>query len=561
MEDNKSQSAQTKKSVFIVGHRNPDTDSVVSAKAYARLKHSLGHTEYMAMRGGKLSPQTEYIFERFKVPAPQYIPDMIPKVLYYMSPCKDTVSGATSLWKAIAKMEENNSETLPVLNSDGTYSSLLHYNVFAQNILQVMDPQKATVISTNIRLIIETLSAQQILAFNQEELFKCTIIVVADNFESFQKNITLYTPGNAVVIVGDRRDVQEQCIESGVRVLVLASGNSMDKDLRQKAEEKKISVLISPYRSAETAMLVMYSAPVSTMADIEIQPVNVMDPIRKIRPILNESVSRSLPVVDDKRKLVGMISESDLLREANVDLVLVDHNELSQAVEGAENYLIREIIDHHRLGSLSTKNPILFVNRPVGATATIVVSLYLQNKVPIQKDTASILLCAILADTLVLQSATTTEEDRNTAEYLSNITNLDIEQLGKDIISAGSKIGERSATEVIHQDFKEYTEGDHTFTLSQIEVDNPVEILSRKKEFLAELDIECRSRKILFCALMVTDITKLTSLLFIAGKSNFIQHLEFPLQDDGIYVLNDVVSRKKQLLPLVVEQIERIEGV
>jgi manganese-dependent inorganic pyrophosphatase len=424
-----------------------------------------------------------------------------------------------------------------------------------------MDPKKATVISTSIKLITETLSAQQVLVFNQEELFKCTIIVAADNFDNFRKNTVLHNPESAVVVVGDRRDVQELCIESGVRVLVLSSGNAMEKDLRQKAEEKNVSVLISPYLSAETAMLVLYSAPVSTMADTEVQPVNAMDPIRKIRPILNESVSRSLPVVDDKRKLVGMISESDLLRDANVDLVLVDHNELSQAVEGAENYIIREIIDHHRLGSLSTKNPILFVNRPVGATATIVVSLYRQNQVPIQKEIASILLCAILADTLVLQSATTTDEDRNIAEYLSNITNLDIQQLGKEIITAGSKIGERSATEVIHQDFKEYTEGEHLFSLSQIEVDNPVEILSRKKEFLDELDIEYRSRKAICSALMVTDITKLTSLLFIAGKPTFVQQLEFPRQDDGIYILNDIVSRKKQLLPLFVEQIAKIEGV
>lgn len=548
-----------KKNVYIFGHKNPDTDSVVSAAAYARLKQSMGQTEYIAVRGGKISPQTEYIFERFKVPIPPYLPDMIPKVSYYMHQRKDPVSGDTSLWKAIAKMEETNSKVLPVVNADGTYCSLLHYNSFAQNILQVMNPQTATVFSTSIRLMTETLSAQPVLSFDAEELFKCVIIVVADSFEMFKKTLSLHMPENAVVITGDRRDIQEYCIECGVRSLVLSSGLSIDKDLRQKAEKNKVSVLISPYRSADTTMLVMYSAPVSTMADLEIKPVNVLDTIRKIRPLLQNSASRSLPVVDDNGKLVGIISENDLLQDANVDIILVDHNEITQAVEGVENYSIREVIDHHRLGNLTTKNPIMFINRPVGSTSTIIVSLYRQNKVPIQKEIASILLCAILSDTLVLQSATTTDEDRDTAEYLSNITNLDIEQLGKDIITAGSRIGERNAGEVIHHDIKEYTEAGHAFTVSQIEVNNPSEILSRKKEFLDELGIEYRSRKALFSAMMVTDITELTSLLLIAGIPSFIQHIEFPRQDDGVYFLNDIVSRKKQLIPLLVEQIENLE--
>jgi manganese-dependent inorganic pyrophosphatase len=363
-----------------------------------------------------------------------------------------------------------------------------------------------------------------------------------------------------VVITANRVDVQEHCIESGIRALILSAGSALDKKLRQRAEEKKVSVLLSPYQSAETAMLVMYSAPVSTMADSDIQPVHISDAIRKVRPQLQESISRSLPVVDDNRRLVGILSESDLLQDANVEIILVDHNELSQAVEGIENYTIREIIDHHRLGNLTSKDPIMFINRPVGATATIIVSLYRQNRVPIPKDIASVLLSAILADTLVLQSSTTTDEDRNTAEYLSNITNLDIQELGRDIITAASRIGGRNAGEVVHQDMKEYTEAGHTFTVSQIEVDTPAEILSRQKEFLQELEIECRSRKALFSSMLVTDITKLTSHLLIVGKPSFLQHIEFPRQAEGIYFLNDIVSRKKQLLPLLVEQIEQSEG-
>jgi manganese-dependent inorganic pyrophosphatase len=546
------------KIVYIMGHRNPDTDSVVAAAAYANLKQLLGNDEYVAVRGGKLSPQTEYIFERFKVPVPQYIPDMIPKVDYYMQRGGASVNGETSLWNAVAEMEAANSKVIPVVKSDGTYRALLNYNAFAQNILKVLNPETATLFSTNIRLISETLSAQQVFAFNQEELFKCVIIVVSDSIETFKKTLALHTPENAVIITADRQDVQEYSIECGVRALILSSGTPMSKELREKAEIKGVSVLISPYRSAETAMLVMYSAPASEMADTKIKPVNVNDTIRYIRPILRESASRTLPVVDDKNVLLGTICETDLLTSPSVEIILVDHNELSQALEGVENYNIQEVIDHHRLGNLNTREPITFINRPVGATCTIIVSLYKQSRIPIPKPIASILLCGILADTLRLQSATATAEDRDTAEYLSNITNLDIEKLGTDILTAGNRLGNRSAGEVVKQDMKEYDEVGMKFTVSQIEVDTIDEIVARRKEFIEELEIERRTRDALFCAIMVTDVIKLTSIMIISGKTEFLQMMDFPRKEDGVFFLRGIVSRKKQLVPLLSEQIHRV---
>jgi manganese-dependent inorganic pyrophosphatase len=333
----------------------------------------------------------------------------------------------------------------------------------------------------------------------------------------------------------------------------------MDKEMRRKAEKKRVSVLISPYRTAETAMLVMYSAPASTMADTEIKPVHVWDAIRFVRPLLAESSSRTLPVVDDKGQLVGLIAENDLLNDPNVELILVDHNEATQAPEGVEFYTIREIIDHHRLGNLSSKAPITFINRPVGATCTIIVSLYKENRVPIPKEIASILLCGILADTLGLQSATTTNEDRDTAEFLTNITDLDIEKLTRDIQKAASRIGDRTAVEVVHQDLKTYTESGLVFTVSQIEVDATDELLSRKNEFLIALEQERDERDALFAALMVTDVGKLKSNLLIAAKGDFLSLLEFPKRGEGVYFLGDIVSRKKQLLPLLTEQLNQLK--
>lgn len=546
------------KQVYIIGHRNPDTDSVVSAAAYAKLKQLLGKTNHIAARAGKITPQTEYIFDRFKVPVPTYIPDLIPKTSYYMSGSFTTVNEYTSLWSAVAKMEESNTQILPVVDNQGKYKALLHYNAFARSVLKILNPEKQTAVLTSIDLIQNTLNAQPIITKDSSSLFKSSMLVAASDFDSFSRILNSHKSENLIVIAGDRKDVHEYCIEAGVRAIIITAGFMLDKTLREKAEKKGVSVLVSPYDTSSTAMLIVYSTPVSSMADTTAFPVKGTDTLRKIKPLLSASPSRALPVVDDNNKVIGIISENDLLHEANIETILVDHNELSQAVDGIDNYNILEIIDHHRVGSIITKEPITFINKPVGATSTLITNLFRENRVPLPNEIASILLCGILSDTLLLQSATTTEFDIETAEYLSNITNLDIQVLGKDLLTAASHIDGRTPQEVVRQDMKEYTEESLTYTVSQIEVDNPNEILSRKEQFLAELEMERRSRKAVLSALMVTDITKLTSLLVVAVESSLAQFIDFPQQEDSVYILRDIVSRKKQLIPLLSEQIEKL---
>lgn len=546
------------KQVYIIGHRNPDTDSVVSAAAYAKLKQLLGHNNHIAARAGKITPQTEYIFDRFKVPVPTYIPDLIPKASYYMSGSFTTVNEYTSLWSAVAKMEENNTQILPVVDKQGKYKALLHYNAFARSVLKILNPEKQTAVLTSIDLIQNTLNAQPIITTDSSSLFKSSMLVAASEFDSFTSILNSHKSENLIVIAGDRKDVHEYCIESGVRAIIITAGFMLDKSLREKAEKNGVSVLVSPYDTSSTAMLIVYSTPVSSMADTSATPVKATDTVRKIRPLLSSSPSRALPVVDDNNKVIGIISENDLLHEANIETILVDHNELSQAVDGIDNYNILEIIDHHRVGSIITKEPITFINKPVGATSTLIANLFRENRIPLPQDYASILLCGILSDTLILQSTTTTEIDIETAEYLSNITNLDIQTLGKDLLSAASHIDGRTPQEVVRQDMKEYSEENLTYTVSQIEVDNPNEILTRKEQFISELEMERRSRKAVLSALMVTDITKLTSLLVVALEPSLAQFIDFPQQEDSVYILRDIVSRKKQLIPLLSEQIEKL---
>ncbi len=546
-----------KKTVYIIGHRNPDTDSAVAAASYARLKQLLGYENYVAARAGHFTPQTEYIFNKFKVPVPEYIPDLIPKTAYFMQDHCETVSAETSLWAAIGKMNTLNYKVLPVVDSDGTYKSLLHYNAFAKDVLTILNPEKKIGITTSVDLVCSTLNAQPIIKKNSEQLFKCMIMIGSAKIETVRANLEEHKSENLIVIASNREDVHEACINAKVKLLVITSGYVLNKELRTVAEKNNVSVLISPYDTSSTSMLVSYSTPVSVMADASVQPVMPGDTVAKVRPKLQTSASRCLPVVDSNNKVCGLINESDLLHEPNVEVILVDHNEMSQAVEGVENYRLLEVIDHHRVGNLATKYPITFINKPVGATSTLIASLFRENKISIPLEIASILLCAILTDTLILQSTTTTDIDREMAEYLSNITNLDIQSLGEEIISAGSRIGGRDASEVIRQDMKEYSEGKLVYTVSQIEVDNTNEILKRKKEFLQELEFERRSRKGLFSALLVTDIASLSSILLIEAEKDFLPFIAYPKREENVYYLKDIVSRKKQLIPMISEVVSQ----
>ena len=549
-----------KQTVYVIGHRNPDTDSVVAAIAYARLKNVQGHAEYVAARAGHLSPQTDYILKRFNVPKSQYFHDLQPRVEFYMPEGTETVLEDKSVWSAVEKLQKNGWHSMPVVDGEGRYKALLHYSGFAKNILDILNPERQTAITTSVELIRETLDAQPLCVRDDREVFKGLVLVADDSLETFKKIFAAHLSEKVIVVTGDRTDIQDYCIENGVRAMVIVSSLVPTKEIIAKAEKKKIPMLLSSYDTSSTVLLTTYSSPVAIMADTDVPAVHKNDSVKKIKPILHASPSRSLTVVDDDNKVVGMITENDLLHDALVEIALVDHNEVSQAAEGIEHYTIREIIDHHRIGTVTTRTPITFINKPVGSTSTIVANLYRENHVSIPLEIAQILLCGILSDTLILHSATTTDIDRETADYLSSITGLDVQTLGQDVLNAGSHIGARSAADVIKQDKKEYRDERNVYTVSQIEVDGTDELLARKQEFLDELEITRRSHGALFAALLVTDIARLSSLMLVSADKRFLPYITFPKQEDNVYFLKDVMSRKKQLIPLLSELIERYNG-
>lgn len=548
-----------KKTVYIFGHKNPDTDCAVAATAYAKLKELQGFSEYKPARAGHFNPQTDYIYRRFKVDFPTYLPELSPKVAYYMKDDCITIEENQSVWFALNKLSSTNSRAIPVVDKDGKYISLLHYSAFAQKLLTILNPEKKINIQTSIGSIVKTMNAQPIVTLNENEVFKAGIIVGGASEATFDDMLKARSSEKTIVITSDREEIYEKSIENKVRLLIITSGFTLKKELKEKARQNGVNVILSPYDTSATVMMLAYSTPVGYMADPEIPAVRKEDTISKVRKLIQNSPIRRLPVVDENSRVIGIISEHDLTNEPNIELVLVDHNEISQAVEGIEHYKIQEIIDHHRIGTLSTNYPITFINKPVGSTSTLIAKLYEESKIPVPKEIASLLLCGILSDTLILQSATTTETDRTTAEYLSNITDLEIQQLGKDILQAGSGVKGRSAAQIIHQDMKIYEEEKGNYTVSQIEVSNLEEVLSRKDEIMQELEIERRGNKALFASLLATDITQLSSILLMASDAKFLPFITFPQLEKNVYFLKDVVSRKKQLVPLISEQVENYE--
>ncbi|MCX7025171.1 MAG: putative manganese-dependent inorganic diphosphatase [Spirochaetes bacterium] len=545
------------KTVYVIGHKNPDTDSVVAAAAYAYLKRSLGLARCVAARAGRVNPQTEYVFERFDVELPTFLPDLVPRVAHQMRGLSDVARRGTPLWRALGMMGDDGTKSLPIVDDGGAYVAMLHYGAFARNILKKINPHRKAVVPTSVSRMAETMKAQPVCVFDGDESFRGQILVAALETGSFKAHLDAEAKDSVIVVVGDRIDVQRYAIESGVRCLVITNGSLLPRELKDLAEERRVSVLVSPYDTSSTTLLVIYSTPAETMADADIAPVGVDTPLKRARESVMASASRSVAVVDDAGLVIGLLTESDLIAEPNVELILVDHNELSQAVEGAEHYRILEVIDHHRLGSFSTKYPITFINRVVGSTSTIVTSMFRETRTPIPKPIASILLCGILSDTLTLKSATTTDVDRETAEYLANIADLEIADIGRDILSSASFVGKMPAKDIVRLDIKEYVTESGRISVSQAEADSPDGILARKTEIFAELRALRESRGLLLAALMVTDITALTSLLFLEADRDLHHLVAYPRVDAGIYELKDILSRKKQLMPVIFELVER----
>jgi len=548
-----------KQRTYIIGHKNPDTDSIAAAIGYEHFKKTKGDHNCMAARAGKVNPQTEYILNRLNISPPKLITDLTPRVSTYMTEEPLTVSRDMPLWEALKLMNKKSYKMLPIVDENNRFISALHYNAFAQKMLQKIDPHVRTVIPTSLNHIVKTIGAQTLTLCKSHEEFHGRIVIAASDMKTVTEHVEALPRESVILMVGNREDIQDYAITQGIRCLIITGARAIKRELVEKAEKNNVSVIISPFDTSATSLMVFYSIPAVHMGDSTIIPLKINDYIKSIRNELLHSLSRSLPVVDEKGITKGILSRGDILKDPPIDLILVDHNELTQSVDGAEHYAIKEIIDHHRLGNVHTSLPITFINRPVGSTSTIIAELFLEQKIPLPVDIASLLLGGIISDTLILRSATTTKTDHDIAQYLGDITGLSVDTYGKDIMESASIVSKKPIEEILHLDLKIYTEKDHNFSVSQIEVVSPSALLDKKDEILQKLYSIAQKNNYLFASLMVTDITKLSSYLIISGNDDLIKNISFEGVDEGIFNMKNILSRKKQLVPYFSEVISSFE--
>jgi manganese-dependent inorganic pyrophosphatase len=546
--------------ILVIGHRNPDTDAICSAIGYAEFKRRTGMPEAVAARCGDTNDRINFVLQTFGVEPPRFVADVSPKVRDVMGRNLINVLPDTPIVEALATMDENNVRVLPVLDEDKRCQGLVSVFKISQFYLPGMHRlfESRRVLASIVGLT-RSLSATVIHAFRPRVEEDLNLMIGAMSLDSFRTRLVTYEPDKLLVVVGDRREIQQLAIEHRVRCLVVTGGLDVDDDLIALAEKNGVSLLLSPHDSATTAMLSRAAITVQHMLEDDYITLHHDEPLRSAQRAVRDKAHAAFPVINDENHVVGVLSKSDFLKKVDRRLILVDHNELSQAVSGADEVDIIEIIDHHRIGALNTAQPIYFLNDPVGSTCTIVADCFFRNQVELPRPIAGLLLAGLASDTLNLTSPTTTARDVLVMKRLEEISGVNAGTFTEKLFESGSILISKPAEQAITADCKEYTERDLKFSVAQIEEIGFDNFWKCKSEVLGALE-KYRARNYYYIStLLVTDVVKQDSLLLIAGPASFQDLVDYPEVEPGIYELDDVVSRKKQLLPYLTHCLQRMK--
>jgi len=548
--------------IFIIGHKNPDADSICSAIGYSAYKNALGFNQYFPARCGNSNPRIDAILKRFDTPLPMFLGDVTPRVRDIMRSKPHVVHVTDTCSEALRIIDEHDYRALPVVDDNGYLKGIISIFGLGQYFTpRVRNPRDMRRVKTRICDIIRSLNARVVNAVREEEESEMFVRVGAMDIRSFDRsaNESSLPASASIVVVGDRWDIQEKCIQIGVRLIVITGGLKVDKDIRERVKAKGISLIISPHDTATTSWIIKTATSVHHLMDKATTTFSKDDTVVAVKRRVLDLGTPLFPVTNEDGKLEGVFTKTDLLRPVRTQLVLVDHNEMSQAVDGAREVQIAEIIDHHRLGSLSTDQPILFVNEPVGSTSTIVANMFRRNGVPIDKNVAGILMAGIISDTLDLNSPTTTEVDKEVLKWLSENAGVMSKELADLVFNSGSTILSEPPEKVVTADCKHYHHGEVEFSVSQVEelgYDNFWNYWESLYEAMESYRIE---KKLFFASLLVTDINRQNSLLIISGDKSIIEAISYPhVKKNVVFELNSVVSRKKQLIPYLSSTLKSI---
>ena len=544
--------------ILVIGHRNPDPDAICSAIGYAEFKRRTGLPQAVAARCGDTNDRIDFVLKTFGVPPPRFVADVAPKVRDVMQSQVITVTARTTVAEALGIMEDHNIRVLPVLGEHRRCTGLI--SLFKMSKFFFPSPNRpfdSRRVLSSIDNLATTLSAEVLYATNPEPEEELILMVGAMSLESFAQRLMKSPREKLIVVVGDRQDIQRRAVHERVRVIIVTGGLAVTDDMIEAARRNQVSVLRSPHDSATTAMLARAAVTVDHMVHEHFLTFHEDESLASVRPLATSSNFQAFPVLDEEERLVGILSKSDFLKKVERQLILVDHNELSQAVQGADQVEILEVVDHHRI-SFSTQQPILFRNEPVGSTSTIVADCFFRYGVELPKPIAGLLLAGLVSDTLNLTSPTSTPRDAEILKRLEQIAGLNARDFTDKLFASGSVLTSKPAAESITTDCKEYVEGERTFSVAQIEELGFDQFWKRKAEVLAALDAYRERKGYYFSALLVTDVVQQTSLLLVNGAAAFLKTIDYPEVEDGISELAGVVSRKKQLLPYLMHCLEKV---
>lgn len=551
----------TERPVLITGHKNPDTDSICAAISYSRLKNKINNTDrYIPCRAGSPNAETSFVLDYFKVDAPLLLDNVktqVSDIAYRKTP---GVSKNMSLKQAYQMMRDGHVVTLPAVNQNGILEGLITMSDIAKSYMNVYDSAIISTAETPFKNILETLEATLITGDANRNCQDGKVLIAAANPEM----MNYYIEPHDIVILGNRAESQLSALDNGADCIIICEGANASPTIKALAEQNGMIIMVTSYDAYTAARLINQSIPISFFMTKEgILSFEEEDTVDEIKDVMAKKRHRDFPVISKDGRYLGMLSRRNLLGASGKQVIMVDHNELGQALDGMENAEILEIIDHHRLGTIQTLGPVYFRNQPLGCTSTIVYLMYQENKVEIDPQTAGLMMSAIISDTLLFRSPTCTKTDEMAGRALAEIAGVDIEKYAMEMFSAASDLKQKTDREIFYQDFKTFTAGDIHFGVSQVSSLNEEELLSLKprlfhfaKEALGEENLD-------MAFVMLTNILKQDTLLLAVGHraDTLIQNafllepkkesFDFSGEEVEGYtaVLENVVSRKKQLIP------------
>ncbi len=549
---------------YVVGHKNPDADAICSAIAYAAYKEARGEHGYIAARCGNSNARIDTILKRFNQPLPLYLSDVSPRVHDVMTSNVIAVSEHATCAEALELIDRHEVRFLPVTaDNKGVVGMVSMAHLGGVFIPRVSEPRAMRQVNTSLANIVRALRARAPHLAREhavEELFVRLGTMDIRTFWSISEREKI-AAHQSIIIVGDRRDIQRRAIELGIRALVITSNLDVDSETIELAQAKGVSLIISPYDSATTAWVVRTASTIDRVIERDFITVSADTRIADVKKNFGSGTTHALLVTSDEGALLGILTKSDILKSVPTRLVLVDHNELTQAVPGAEEVTIAEIIDHHRLGAMHTPQPILFINEPVGSTCTIVADLFRRDNLQPTPEIAGIMMSGLISDTLHLHGPTTTGKDAIILAWLSEIAGVNSKQLADEIFNSGSVILASPPDKIVRSDFKVYDEEGIKFAVSQVEELGFGNFWQHAKAITKAVEDLREDERLTFAALLVTDINTQNSLLLVKGPADLTRRIGYPhVEQDEIFDMPGIVSRKKQLIPYLTSLLKEMSA-